>query len=304
MTIAAQSARVDSIRRSLVSLRMPRALEMLDSTLRRIEQGKIDGIAALEELLIEELSLRENRRIKAALRMARLPVVKTLAGYDFSFQPSLDRNRILALAGLDFIDRAEVVHLLGPPGTGKSHIATALAVEAVRAGRSVYFIPLADLIAQLTKAEREGSLREKIRFLARAALLVVDEIGYLPVTPGGANLFFQLVNARYEKGATILTSNRGFAEWGEVFGDPVVATALLDRLLHHAVVIQIEGSSYRMREHAALVPENVRSPAPYQPAAIPRRRGRPPRKGNGDQACRLITAKSAPSNQGILAAHM
>ena len=285
MTIAAQSARVDSIRRSLVSLRMPRALEMLDSTLRRIEQGKIDGIAALEELLSEELSLRENRRIKAALRMARLPVVKTLAGYDFSFQPSLDRNRILALAGLDFIDRAEVVHLLGPPGTGKSHIATALAVEAVRAGRSVYFIPLADLIAQLTKAEREGSLREKIRFLARAALLVVDEIGYLPVTPGGANLFFQLVNARYEKGATILTSNRGFAEWGEVFGDPVVATALLDRLLHHAVVIQIEGSSYRMREHAALVPENVRSPAPYQPAAIPRRRGRPPRKGNGDQAC-------------------
>lgn len=286
MTIAAQSARVDSIRKSLVSLRMPRALEMLDSTLRRIEQGQIDGIAALEELLSEELSLRENRRIKAALRMARLPVVKTLAGYDFSFQPSLDRNRILALAGLDFIDRAEVVHLLGPPGTGKSHIARALAVEAVRAGRSVYFIPLADLIAQLAKAEREGSLREKIRFLARAALLVVDEIGYLPVTPGGANLFFQLVNARYEKGAMILTSNRGFAEWGEVFGDPVVATALLDRLLHHAVVIQIEGSSYRMREHAALVPENVRSPAPYQPAAIPRRRGRPPRKGNGDQACR------------------
>lgn len=285
MTIEMQSARVDSIRKSLVSLRMPRALEMLDATLRRIEQGQIDGIAALEELLSEELSLRENRRIKAALRMARLPVVKRLSGYDFSFQPSLDRNRILALAGLDFIDRAEVVHLLGPPGTGKSHIATALAVEAVRAGRSVYFIPLADLIAQLAKAEREGTLREKIRFLARTALLVVDEIGYLPVTPGGANLFFQLVNARYEKGAMILTSNRGFAEWGDVFGDPVVATALLDRLLHHAVVIQIEGSSYRMREHGALVPDNVRSPALYQPVATPRRRGRPPRKGNSDQAC-------------------
>lgn len=107
-----------------------------------------------------------------------------------------------------------------------------------RCGKAVYFIPLADLIAQLAKAEREGTLREKIRFLTRASLLVVDEIGYLPVTPGGANLFFQLVNARYEKGAMILTSNRGFAEWGEVFGDPVVATALLDRLLHHAVVIQ------------------------------------------------------------------
>ena len=204
------ASRVDNIRRSLVHLKMPRALEMLDATLRGIEQGKIDGIEAIDILLNEELSLRENRRIKAALRMARLPIIKTLDGYDFSFQPSLDRNRILALAGLDFINRAEVVHLLGPPGTGKSHIATALAVEAVKAGKRVYFIPLADLIASLTQAEREGTLRERIRFLCRSSLLVVDEIGYLPVTPGGGNLFFQLVNARYEKGAMILTSNRGF----------------------------------------------------------------------------------------------
>lgn len=283
MTEVPQSSRVDSIRKSLVSLKMPRALEMLDVTLRRIEQGQIDGIEAIDDLLGEETSLRENRRVKAALRMARLPVVKTLAGYDFSFQPSLDRNRVMTLAGLDFIDRAEVVHLLGPPGTGKSHIATALAVEAVRAGKSVYFIPLADLIAQLVKAEREGSLRERIRFLTRASLLVVDEIGYLPVTPGGANLFFQLVNARYEKGAMILTSNRGFSEWGDVFGDPVVATALLDRLLHHAVVIQIEGSSYRMREHAALVPENIRNAAAYQSAPQTRRRGRPSKREQLDQ---------------------
>lgn len=120
MNGVAPSARVDSIRRSLVSLKMPRALEILDATLRRIEQGQIDGIEALDELLGEELSLSENRRIKAALRMARLPAVKTLAGYDFSFQPSLDRNRILALAGLDFIERAEVVHLLGPPAPGKA----------------------------------------------------------------------------------------------------------------------------------------------------------------------------------------
>jgi DNA replication protein DnaC len=267
---------VESIRRSLIGLRMPRALEMLDATLRRIEQGEINGIEALDHLLLEELTLRESRRIKAALMMARLTTVKTLASFDFAFQPSLDRNRILALAELKFIDRAEAVHLLGPPGTGKSHLATALAVEAVKAGKSVYFATLAEIIATLAKAEREGQLRERIRFLSRASLLVVDEIGYLPVTPGGGNLFFQLVNARYEKGAMILTSNRGFAEWGEVFGDPVVATALLDRLLHHAVVIQIEGSSYRLRQHAELVPEHVRSKALITPPPAPRRRGRPP----------------------------
>jgi DNA replication protein DnaC len=284
MMLASASSRVDNIGRSLVSLKMPRALEILDATLRRIEQGQIDGIEAIDDLLAEELSLRESRRIKAALRMARLPIVKTLAGFDFAFQPSLDRNRVMALAGLDFINRAEVVHLLGPPGTGKSHLATALAVEAVRAGRSVYFIPLADLVAILAKAEREGTLREKIRFLCRSSLLVVDEIGYLPVTPGGGNLFFQLVNARYEKGAMILTSNRGFAEWGEVFGDPVVATALLDRLLHHAVVIQIEGSSYRMRQHAALVPESLRSNTSANPPSTPKRRGRPPARLPADQS--------------------
>jgi DNA replication protein DnaC len=163
MTLTAPSSRLDNIRHSLVGLKMPRALEMLDATLRRIEQGQIDGVEALDQLLLEELSLRENRRIKAALRMARLPVVKTLAGFDFAFQPSLDRNRIMALAGLDFIARAEVIHLLGPPGTGKSHLATALAVEAVRAGKLVYFVALADLIAQLAKAYREGTLREQGR---------------------------------------------------------------------------------------------------------------------------------------------
>jgi IstB-like ATP binding protein len=161
------------------------------------------------------------------------------------------------------------------PGNGKSHLAVALGVEAVKAGRSVYFTTLADIVGALAKAEREGQLRERIRWFCRSALLIVDEIGYLPVVHGGGNLFFQLVNARYEKGAMILTSNRGFAEWGEVFGDPVVATALLDRLLHHAVVIQIEGSSYRLRQHADLMPEHLRFkpllnpsfPVPFHAAA-------------------------------------
>jgi DNA replication protein DnaC len=272
---------LDRIRGALVGLRMPRALEALDHTLHRLEQGEITGIEAIDELLGEEYATRESRRIDVALRTAKLTPIKTLEGFDFTFQPSLDRERIAALAQLDFIRRAEVVHFLGPPGTGKSHLATALGVAAVKAGKQVYRATLAELIDGLAKAEREGRLAEKIRFHARASLLIVDEIGYLPITQGGANLFFQLVNARYEKGAMILTSNRGFAEWGEVFGDPVVATALLDRLLHHAVVLQIEGASYRLRGHADLIPEHVRSKAPISPPPPPKRRGRPPKARNG-----------------------
>jgi DNA replication protein DnaC len=271
---------VDRIKQTMVALKMPRAIEILDAIVRRLERGEITALEAIDALLAEEFTLRENRRVKTALVMARLSTIKTLAGFDFSFQPSLDKNRIMALAELKFIERAEVLHLVGPPGTGKTHLSVALGVEAIKASRSVYFTTLADLVGVLVKAEREGSLREKIKFLCRFALLIVDEIGYLPVTPGGGNLFFQLVNARYEKGAMILTSNRGFAEWGEVFGDPVVATALLDRLLHHAIVVQIEGSSYRLRQHADLVPEHIRSKAliqPPPPVPQPKRRSRLPK---------------------------
>ena len=270
---------LDRIRGAMVGLKMPRALEALDHTMQKLEQGEITAIEAIDSLLSEEYSTRETRRIDVALRTSKLLPIKTLESFDFSFQPSLDRERIAALAQLDFIRRAEVVHFLGPPGTGKSHLATALGVAAVKAGRQVYRATLAELVEVLAKAERQGQLAEKIRFYARSSLLIVDEIGYLPITQGGANLFFQLVNARYEKGAMILTSNRGFAEWGDVFGDPVVATALLDRLLHHAVVVQIEGASYRLRGHSDLIPEHARTNAPITPPPAPKRRGRPPKNG-------------------------
>ena len=248
---------------------MPRALEVLD------RDGPPASNAARSTpstpsitLLAEELTVRESRRIKTALMMARLTAVKTLAGFDFSFQPSLDRNRILALAELE-LHRPRRGRACPRPARHRQDATWPWrsAVEAVKAGRSVYFSTLADIIASLAKAEREGSsARDAFASSAALALLIVDEIGYLPVIPGGGNLFFQLVNARYEKGAMILTSNRGFAEWGDVFGDPVVATALLDRLLHHAVVIQIEGSSYRLRQHADLIPEHLRRTAPHHPA--------------------------------------
>jgi len=274
---------LDNIRTSLVGLKMPRALEALDHTVQRLEKGEIGALEAIDDLLGEEFTLREGRRIGMALMTAKLTPPKTLESFDFTFQPSLDRDRIMALAQLDFITRTEVVHFLGPPGTGKSHLASALGVAAVKAGKSVYRSTLAELIEAMSKAEREGRLADKIRFYARTALLIVDEIGYLPISTGGANLFFQLVNARYEKGAMMLTSNRGFAEWADVFGDPVVATALLDRLLHHAVVVQIEGASYRLRAHADLIPEHIRTKAPIAPPPPPKRRGRPPKKGPADQ---------------------
>jgi DNA replication protein DnaC len=268
----------DRIRRHLVGLKMPRALEALQMTLARIEQGEVTALEAIETLLGEEYTTRESRRIKMALQTARLPTIKTLSGYDFSFQPSLDRHRVLALAQLEFVERKQCVHLLGPPGTGKSHLAIALGVEAVRAGKSVYMATLAELVDSMRRAEREGRLADRVRFLSRYALLIVDEIGYLPVGSGGGNLFFQLANACYERCAMIMTGNRGFGEWADIFGDAVVATALLDRLLHHAVVIPIEGNSYRLREHADLIPEHLRGRPLREPTPVvelKRRPGRP-----------------------------
>jgi DNA replication protein DnaC len=278
---AIEQGLVQRIERCMVGLKMPRALEILQTTMARIERGELGALEAIEVLLSEEYTLRESRRIKMALQTARLGTIKTLAGYDFSFQPSLDRNRVMALAQLEFIGRKQCVHLLGPPGTGKSHLAVALGVEAIKAGKSVYFSTLADIVSSLQKAQRESRLRERLAFLARCSL---DEIGYLPLGLDGGNLFFQLVNACYERSAMILTSNRGFGEWAEVFGDAVVATALLDRLLHHAVVLPIEGNSYRLREHADLIPEHLRRRPIAEPQAqIERKRGPGrPKKENPD----------------------
>ncbi|MDR5798207.1 IS21-like element helper ATPase IstB [Caballeronia sp. LZ008] len=279
------SSTVERIQRYLVGLRMPRALEALDATLKRFEQGDSSMLEVLETLLGEEFTTRETRRIRMALQTARLGTIKTLAGYDFSFQPSLDRDRIMTLAQLDFIERRQAVHFLGPPGTGKSHLSIALGVEAVRAGKSVYFGSLAEIVNSMAKAEREGNLPQRVRFLARNSLLIVDEIGYLPIGSNGGNLFFQLINACYERCAIILTSNRSFGEWGEVFGDSVVAAALLDRLLHHAIVVQIEGSSYRLREHADLLPDHLRNrPSSLHSASAetPRRRPGRPRRSSHD----------------------
>jgi len=270
----AASPSLDELRGNLVALGLPRALEVLNQTMSRLEHGEIAAVEAMNTLLGEERLVREDRRTAALFRTSRMPAMKTIAAFDFAFQPSLDRERIRALASLGFMDRAECVHFIGQSGCGKTHLALALGVEAIRRGRAVMFFALADLIETLVRAEREGKLREKVAMLCRPALLIVDEIGYLQVPASGGNLFFQLVNARYEKGSMILTSNRAFSEWGRIFGSDVVASAVLDRLLHHASVVRIEGSSYRLREHAALLPNGI-TMAPEPPVA--KRRGRPPK---------------------------
>jgi DNA replication protein DnaC len=242
----------ERLRAQLADLKMPGALEALDEILRQLDGGTLPAPAAIEALLGAQISLRNNRRLIAAMRSSRLPAVKTLADFDFSFQPSLKREQIDSLHTLGLLERRENVVLLGPPGVGKTHLAISLAIAAAQSGRRVYYGTLADLITSLEEAQQAGRLTQRLKTLVFPSLLVVDEIGYLPISRTGAMLFFQLMSRRYETGATILTSNKGFDEWGEVFGDDVMAGALIDRLVHHCHIVNIRGNSYRMRQHAEL----------------------------------------------------
>jgi DNA replication protein DnaC len=248
----AAASRRDEIRSMLADLKMPGALEAVDDVLARADSGHATAAEAIHALLDAQITLRNNRRLQAAMRSSRLPAIKTLEQFDFSFQPSIPREQIQSLHELGFLERKENVILLGPPGVGKTHLAISLAIAAAKRGRRVYYGTLADLIASLEHAQAGGTLLRRLAVLTHPSLLVVDEIGYLPVTRTGAVLFFQLISRRYEHGSTVLTSNKGFEEWGEVLGDEVMAAALIDRLLHHCHLVNIRGNSYRMREHSEL----------------------------------------------------
>ncbi|MDP9454142.1 MAG: IS21-like element helper ATPase IstB [Actinomycetota bacterium] len=237
------------LRGHLAYLKLTAAAERLAPALEAAERTRPGYTHFLCDLLAVEVAATEQRRLDGRLRFAKLPARKTLEQFDFDAQPSLDRRLVDDLATLRFVEEKANVLLIGPPGVGKTHLAIALGHKAVHAGFRVYYTTAADLVARTSRAALEGRWATTMRFWNGPQLLIIDELGYLPMPGEAASHLFQVISRRYEHGSIVLTTNRGIADWGAIFEDTTVAAAVLDRLLHHATVLSITGDSYRMRRH-------------------------------------------------------
>jgi DNA replication protein DnaC len=233
---------------NLAKLRLGHVAERVDALLSEAARREPTYLDFLDGLLTEEMASKQRKRVAMGIQIAHFPAVKTLTDFDFGFQPSVDRKLVAELATGRFVANAENVLLFGPPGVGKTHLAVALGRAVVEAGHSALFVTATALLAMLARAETEGRLDEQVTFYAKPKLLVVDELGYLPFEKRSAHLFFQLVVRRYERGSMLVTTNQPVTQWGQVFGDEMIAAAILDRLLHHSHTMLIQGESYRLKQ--------------------------------------------------------